>query len=107
MRSRHTLCGYRVDSLSADGSRHAQLPILESNRGRLGSDPPLVVSSTGRRVITPPGDTMGNGEIRVAGSAGVVYVAPVLVAHYVEVHNYCPPEEFIVAVISADGIASA
>ena len=70
-------------------------------------DPPLVVSSTGRRVITPPGDTMGNGEIRVAGSAGVVYVAPVLVAHYVEVHNYCPPEEFVVAVISADGIASA
>ena len=56
-------------------------------------EPPLVVDSTGRRVISPPGDTMGNGEIRVVGSTGVVYVAPVLVAHYVEAHNYRPPDE--------------
>jgi hypothetical protein len=69
-------------------------------------EPPLVVDSTGRRVIGPPGDTMSNGEIRVAGSNGVAYFAPVLVAHYVEVHNYRPPEEFIRAVLSADGIAS-
>ena len=69
-------------------------------------DPPVVVSSTGLRVINPPGETMCNGEVRV-GSEGVVYVAPVLVAHYVEVHNYRPPEEFILAVISANGIASA
>jgi hypothetical protein len=45
---------------------------------------------------------MGNGEIRVAGSDGVVYVAPVLVAHYVEVHSYRPPEGFIRAVVSTD-----
>jgi hypothetical protein len=70
-------------------------------------EPPLVVSSTGRREIPPPGDTMGNGEIRVAGSGGVVYVAPVLVAHYVEVHHYRPPQAFIEAVLSADGITSA
>ena len=70
-------------------------------------DPPVVVDSTGRRVIGPPGDTMGNGEIRVAGLNGIVYVAPVLVAHYVEVHNYRPPDEFIRAAISAGSIASA
>jgi hypothetical protein len=69
-------------------------------------DPPVVVSPNGLRASNPPGETMGNGEIRVAGSEGVVYVAPVLVAHYVEVHNYLPPEAFIRAVISADGIAS-
>ena len=67
--------------------------------------PPLVVDSAGRRVINPPGDSMGNGEIRVTGSNGIVYVAPVLVAHYVEVHNYLPPAEFIQAVISAAGKA--
>jgi hypothetical protein len=70
-------------------------------------EPPVVVSSTGKRVSNPPGETMGNGEIRVAGLEGVVYVAPVLVAHYIEVHNYRPPEAFIQAVIAADGIASA
>ncbi len=70
-------------------------------------EPPLVVDSTGRRVITPPGDTMGNGEIRVAGLNGIVYVAPVLVVHYVQAHSYRPPDEFIQAVVSAGGIASA
>jgi hypothetical protein len=68
-------------------------------------DPPVVVSSTGLRVIDPPGETMGNGEIRVAGPEGLIYVAPVLVAHYVEVHHYRPPEPFIRAVIAADGTA--
>lgn len=66
-------------------------------------EPPVVVGPTGRRVIGPPGDTMGNGEIRVAGAGGVVYVAPVLIAHYVEVHRYLPPEAFIHAVIAVDG----
>jgi hypothetical protein len=70
-------------------------------------DPPVVVSSTGRRMSSPPGETMGNGEISVAGPRGQIYVAPVLVAHYVQVHNYLPPEGFIRAVVSIDGIASA
>jgi hypothetical protein len=70
-------------------------------------DPPVVVDSEGRRVTGPPGETMGNGEIRVSGSEGEVYVAPVLVAHYVQVHNYLPPEGFIRAVLSIDAAASA
>jgi hypothetical protein len=70
-------------------------------------EPPIVVSSTGLRTRSPPGETEGNGEIRVAGSNGIVYVAPVLVAHYVEVHKYRPPDEFIQAVISVDGISRA
>ena len=63
-------------------------------------DPPVVVDSAGRRVRHPPGETMGNGEIRVAGPRGQTYVAPVLVAHYVQVHHYLPPEGFIRAVMS-------
>ena len=70
-------------------------------------DPPVIVDSTGRRVSSPPGETMGNGEIRVAGSRGTIYVAPALVAHYVQVHNYLPPEGFVRAVMRIDGIAGA
>ncbi|MCI0702868.1 MAG: hypothetical protein L0241_17445 [Planctomycetia bacterium] len=46
-------------------------------------------------------------EGRIGGSCNlwipaesVVYVTPELVAHYVEVHGYQPPEEFIAAVLA-------
>jgi hypothetical protein len=45
--------------------------------------------------------TAGNGEIRVAGAGGVIYVAPVLVLHYVVAHGYRPPQAFVDAAISA------
>jgi hypothetical protein len=38
----------------------------------------------------------GNGEIRVPGE-GVVYAAPVLILHYVEEHDYLPPDGFLKA----------
>lgn len=41
----------------------------------------------------------GNGEIRVQGYSGVVFVAPVLVAHYVTAHGYQPPQVFVNAVL--------
>ena len=69
--------------------------------------PPVSLSPGGLRMIDPPPGTFGNGEIRVPGTGGRVYVAPVLVAHYVEVHKYLPPAEFVAAVISTNGIASA
>lgn len=40
----------------------------------------------------------GNAEIRVLGSDGTVYAAPTLILHYVVVHHYLPPPEFIDAV---------
>lgn len=43
----------------------------------------------------------GNGEIRVPAADGdIVYMAPQLVAHYVEVHRYLPPAAFIEAVLN-------
>jgi hypothetical protein len=36
----------------------------------------------------------------VIPSRSCVYVAPDLVVHYVEVHSYCPPQEFIDAVLA-------
>jgi hypothetical protein len=41
-----------------------------------------------------------NGEIRVS-HAGIVYAAPVLIIHNIEVHRYLPPAEFLVAVEEA------
>ncbi len=54
------------------------------------------------------------GEVTVAlGSAnlfvpgrGFIYVAPSLVAHYIDAHGYRPPEEFIEAVLSCPPMRS-
>ena len=43
----------------------------------------------------------GSSEIRVR-HLNRVYAAPVLIAHYVVVHEYCPPKEFISAVLAWD-----
>jgi adenosylhomocysteine nucleosidase len=40
----------------------------------------------------------GNGEIRVKGINGTVYAAPVLICHYIQAHNYRPPDGFLEAV---------
>ena len=50
----------------------------------------------------PPGIS-GNGEFRVMGTDGIVYAAPVLVHHYIKVHQYAPPQEFIDAVRNVKG----
>ncbi len=46
------------------------------------------------------GRFLGSNEIRVIG-VDKVYAAPVLIFHYVEAHNYRPPQEFIDAVLAA------
>jgi hypothetical protein len=42
--------------------------------------------------------TLGNAEIRVSGENGIVYAAPTLVCHYIEKHEYRPPDGFLAAV---------
>ena len=44
----------------------------------------------------------GNGEIRVEGDEDVVFYAPTLIVHYVEMHKYCPPPAFINAVMGTE-----
>jgi len=63
--------------------------------------PPTVLSQGGIPMLNPPPDTTGNGEIRVlsAEGEGVIYVAPVLILHYVKVHGYRPPQSFVDAVL--------
>ncbi len=55
---------------------------------------PIVVQhNSGKQV------TLGNGEIRVIGKSAI-YAAPTLIFHYVTIHNYRPPDEFIEAVLN-------
>lgn len=42
----------------------------------------------------------GNGQIRVMDQLGRVFVAPTMILHYVEAHQYLPPEVFIAAVLN-------
>jgi hypothetical protein len=42
----------------------------------------------------------GSAEIHVKGSDGTVYGAPTLITHYIEAHNYRPPQVFVDAVLS-------
>jgi hypothetical protein len=50
--------------------------------------------------MTLDGHTMslGDAEIRVTGKNGIVYAAPTLICHYIQAHEYCPPDDFLVAV---------
>ena len=45
---------------------------------------------------------LGSNVIQVVGKNGIVYMAPDLIYHYVEAHNYRPPQEFIDAVMESD-----
>ena len=42
----------------------------------------------------------GSGEVHIPGQSGRAYATPDLVFHYVQVHGYRPPDEFIAAVLA-------
>ncbi|AWM39418.1 hypothetical protein GobsT_22600 [Gemmata obscuriglobus] len=46
------------------------------------------------------GRCVASGNIGVP-AGGVLFAAPEMIAHYVEVHKYAPPAEFVAAVLSA------
>ena len=64
--------------------------------------PPREIRSSRGILIEPLPRTTGNGEIRVSGSDGTIFAAPVLIVHYVETHEYAPPEVFVEAVLRAN-----
>jgi hypothetical protein len=43
--------------------------------------------------------TLGSAEIWVEAKDGKIYAAPNLIYHYVAEHDYCPPQEFIDALL--------
>jgi hypothetical protein len=40
---------------------------------------------------------LGSAEIRVFADSGAIYAAPDLIYHYMAVHRYKPPDQFITA----------
>lgn len=42
---------------------------------------------------------LGSAQIRVFGQNDIIYAAPDMIYHYVVRHQYCPPAEFIQAVL--------
>ncbi len=63
--------------------------------------PPQKLSFWRRAPTRSNSAAKGNGEIHVPTAHGdIVYVAPQLVAHYVEEHRYRPPNEFVEAVLA-------
>jgi len=61
-------------------------------------EPQVRTTPGGLRIVDPRPGTAGNGEIRVRGASGQIYVAPALIHHYVTAHGYRPPAEFVSAV---------
>jgi len=61
--------------------------------------PPTTLSPGGIPMLDPLPGTTGNGEIRITAANGTIYVAPVLILHYVVAHGYQPPQEFVDAAI--------
>lgn len=45
---------------------------------------------------------LGTAEIRVPSLGGIRYAAPTLIYHYIKVHQYLPPQEFIDALNTLD-----
>lgn len=60
-------------------------------------EPPMKRLAGGIEVADHPENTLGNGEIRVRALDGRIYVAPVLIYHYIVCHEYLPPGEFLAA----------
>jgi hypothetical protein len=48
----------------------------------------------------------GNGELYIP-TAKLCYVAPLMIAHYVDAHNYKPPQEFVDALLECPPQSSA
>jgi hypothetical protein len=61
------------------------------------SCPPISMTVDNQRV------SLGSAEIRVTSENGVVYAAPTLIGHYIEEHEYRPPDEFLAGVVKLLG----
>jgi len=79
--------------------------IHECNFCRAEQWPPLPVKDHPSLTIENRIFALGSKEIWIPGPNGKIFASPALVIHYVEVHEYCPPEEFIAAVMDDESMS--
>jgi len=65
-------------------------------------DPNVVVYDQAAMQCLQASGALGSAEVRVVGRSGRVYAAPTMIWHYVAVHRYQPPREFIEAVMEME-----
>ena len=74
--------------------------IHEWNFCRADQWPPLPLDENPGIAVGNQNLLLGNWEIWIPGPNEMVYATPALIIHYIEKHEYCPPEEFIEAAMS-------
>lgn len=78
---------------------------VDAQANRIRSAHPCSLSDCGTLEIESDGrkDSLGAAEIWIPSKDGSeFFAAPSMVYHYIENHNYLPPEEFMSAVMSFD-----
>lgn len=76
--------------------------IHECNLCRAEQWPPLPLRDHPWITIGTRTVLLGHWEIWIPGRDGKVFASPALVIHYIDTHQYCPPKEYIDAVLSDD-----
>ena len=56
----------------------------------------------GARPLNTDGTPVATAEIRVFAEDGTAYAAPTMLLHYMEDHDYAPPQEFIEALMATE-----
>lgn len=72
--------------------RFAAKPVVEPNRA-----PPVCPACGGAVRIEREGRILTDSELWIPAE-GKTYASPILVIHYIEAHNYLPPQEFLDAI---------
>ena len=78
--------------------------IHECNFCRVHQWPPLPLDENPSIAVENQTLLLGNWEIWIPGRSEKVYASPALIIHYVEKHEYSPPEEFIEAVMNESAL---
>lgn len=71
-------------------------PLVEPLR-----EPPKCPVCGTLELLDADGRSLPNAELWIP-SAGCIYASPIAILHYIEVHDYCPPAEYVAAIASLD-----
>jgi len=91
MRGYH-ICGFCARDLFGD----KYLPTSQADFRNYVSKATIYLEHQGKKIL------LGMSEIWIPSSSGIIYASPSLIYHYMEVHRYLPPQEFLDAAAAFD-----